>query len=151
MTFTQVHMLVVSEDLQPAQRMYQAEGWRQKLDQKNLGLFHFLNGSWVLWKTLSLTSILHLNDGEFCCLLLFIYTVCLEYKLFKARMVFREAQWDLDPGKVHRCFNNTDSPESPQFPQMSVVNIIYWFFSLLVSFPFLVSFFLWSFWWIKKI
>lgn len=57
MTFTQVHMLVVSAGLEPTQRTYQSEGWRQKLDQRNLGLFHFLDGSWVLWKALSLILI----------------------------------------------------------------------------------------------
>lgn len=143
MTFTQVHMLVVSEGLEPAQRTYQAEGWRKKRDQRNLGSFCFLNGSWGLWKTLSLISVLHLYEAHSSptFLLLFIHPVCLEYKLFKARMVFREAQWDLNPSKVHRCFNNTHSKESPQFPQMSVVHIIYWFFLLLVSCLFLSPFF----------
>jgi len=40
-------------------------------------------------------------------------------------MVFCEAQRDLDAGKVHRCFSNIDSTESSQFPQMSVMRIMY--------------------------
>lgn len=138
MVFTPVYKLEIPAGPKPAQRMHQDE-------DKTLtrGIWtSFLHGHWGLWKTLSWISIFHHTDGELSFPLFFVHPVCLN----SFRMVFGEAQWDLNPGKVHGFFNNSDSAESSQFPQMSIVHIIYWFFPHLVSFPFLFSFFLWSFW-----
>lgn len=103
----------------PAQRMYQDKALTR-------GIWAcFLHGSRGLWKTLSWISILHHTEGKLSFPLLFVHPVCLN----SLRMVFGEAQWDPDPGKVRGFFNNSDSAESLQFPDG------YCAYNVLIFFP----------------
>lgn len=126
MIFTPFHMLEIpGGPICPKD----ASGWRQNLDKGSLGLFP----KWLLRSLENL--VLNLNSPSYRWRIIFssifVHPVC----LISFRMVFGKAQWDVNPGEVHGFFNNSDSAESPQLPQMSIVHIMYWFFFPLSEAP----------------